>query len=145
SGRERPGCSGQERAPLLPSKGSRGEGDRRPGVRARPGPASARALADPDRGRSDRGAGAAVRARRGESGQASVELAAGAAVTLVVALLTLQLLAAGYAAVMADHAAEAGAIALANGRAPADAARSAVPGWPHGASRIQIEGNAVRV
>jgi hypothetical protein len=86
-----------------------------------------------------------VKARRGESGQASVELAAGAAVTVVVALLALQLLAAGYAAVMADHAAEAGALALANGRAPAEAARSAVPGWPQGASRIQIEGNAVRV
>jgi hypothetical protein len=86
-----------------------------------------------------------VRAWREESGQATVELAAGAAVTLVVALLALQLLAAGYAAVMAGHAAEAGALALANGRAPADAARSAVPGWPSGASRIQIEGNAVQV
>jgi hypothetical protein len=83
--------------------------------------------------------------RQGERGQASVELAAGAAVTLVIALLILQLLAAGYAAVMADHAAEAGALALANGRPPADAARAAVPGWPEGASRIQVDGNAVRV
>jgi hypothetical protein len=86
-----------------------------------------------------------VRAREEERGQASVELAAGAAVTLVVALLALQLLAAGYAVVMADHAAEAAALALVNGRAPADAARSAVPGWPEGASRIRVEGGAVRV
>jgi hypothetical protein len=86
-----------------------------------------------------------VRARYEENGQASVELAAGVAMTLVVGLLILQLLAAGYAAVMADHAAEAGALALANGRAPAPAARSAVPGWPRGASRIQVDGDAVRV
>ena len=81
----------------------------------------------------------------GQAGQASVELAAGAVAIVLAGLVALQLLAAGYAAVMADHAAEAGALALANGRAPADAARSAVPGWPQAASRIQIEGNAVRV
>ena len=80
-----------------------------------------------------------------EAGQASVELAAGAAVAILVGLLTLQLLAAGYAAVMADHAAEAGALALANGRAPAVAARSAVPGWPDAATRVRVEGGAVEV
>jgi hypothetical protein len=78
-----------------------------------------------------------VRPPAGERGQASV--------AVVVSLLALQLLAAGYAAVMADHAAEAGALALANGRPAADAARSAVPGWPHGAAHVQVEGDTVRV
>jgi pyrimidine deaminase RibD-like protein len=86
-----------------------------------------------------------VRPPAGERGQASVELAASADVAVVVSLLALQLLAAGYAAVMADHAAEAGALALANGRPAADAARSAVPGWPHGAAHVQVEGDTVRV
>ena len=81
----------------------------------------------------------------GEQGQASVELAAGAATVLIAALLVLQVLAAGYAAAMADHAAEAGALALANGRSPAGAARSAVPAWPDGATRVEVDGDAVRV
>ena len=80
-----------------------------------------------------------------EEGQATVELAAGAVEVAFVALLVLQLLAAGYAAVMADHAAEAGALALANRRSVQDAARSAVPAWPEKATRVEIEGDAVRV
>jgi hypothetical protein len=80
-----------------------------------------------------------------EEGQATVELAAGAVVIAFAALLVLQLLAAGYAAVMADHAAEAGALALANRRTAADAARSAVPAWPDKAIRVENEGDAVRV
>ena len=80
-----------------------------------------------------------------EAGQASVELAAGAAIAIVTGLVALQLLAAGYGAVMADHAAEAGALALANGREPAAAVRAAVPGWPAGATRVRVEGGAVEV
>ena len=80
-----------------------------------------------------------------ESGQASVELAAGAAALVLAALVTLQLLAAGYAAVMADHAAEAGALALADGRGAEEASLAAVPGWPHGAARVRIQGNTVLV
>jgi hypothetical protein len=83
--------------------------------------------------------------RAGIAAQASVELVAGAVVTLLVALLAFQLLATGYAAVMADHAAEAGALALANGRAAADAARSAVPAWPDAATRVRTEGDTVEV
>ena len=82
---------------------------------------------------------------RADGGQASVELVAGAALTFLVALLIFQVLAAGYAAVMADHAAEAGALALANGRPAGDAARSSVPAWPDGATRVRIEGDAVEV
>jgi hypothetical protein len=81
----------------------------------------------------------------GQAGQASVELAAGAVAIVLTGLVALQLLAAGYAAVMADHAAEAGALALADGRGATDAARSAVPAWPDGAVRVQVEGNAVVV
>jgi hypothetical protein len=84
--------------------------------------------------------------RRGEEvAQATVELAAGAVVTAFVALIALQLLAAGYATVMADHAAEAGALALANRRAVEHAARSAVPAWPKKATRVEVEGDEVRV
>jgi hypothetical protein len=80
-----------------------------------------------------------MRARaHAETGQASVELLAGAGALLVAALVALQLLAAGYAAVMADHAAEAGALALADGHGAAAAARSAVPGWPDGAIQVEV-------
>jgi hypothetical protein len=81
----------------------------------------------------------------GEPGQASVELAAGVMLALLAALVALQLLAVGYAAVMADHAAEAGALALANGHVAADAVRSAVPAWPHRATRVETEGDTVHV
>ena len=80
-----------------------------------------------------------------EAGQASVEFAAGAVTMTVAGLVALQLLAAGYALVMADHAAEAGALALANGRSAAGAARSAVPAWPDGAARVRVERDVVVV
>jgi hypothetical protein len=66
----------------------------------------------------------------GCAGQASVELVACAGALVLVGLIGFQLLAIGYAAVMADHSAQAAAGALLNGRAPAEAARAAVPGWP---------------
>ena len=84
-------------------------------------------------------------ATSGERGQASVELVAGAVLAMLVGALALQLLAAGYAAVMADHAAEAGAIALANGHPVAPAARSAIPAWPERASRVQVDRDVVEV
>jgi hypothetical protein len=86
-----------------------------------------------------------VRSPSGPPAQASVELLAGAAAVLAAALVALQLLAAGYAAVMADHAAEAGALAVANGRQAAGAARSSVPAWPDSAAHVEQEGNAVLV
>ena len=63
-----------------------------------------------------------------ERGQASVELVAALPALLLAALLSLQLLAAGYALTLADGAAEAGALALASGGSAADAAREALPG-----------------
>jgi hypothetical protein len=79
------------------------------------------------------------------SGQASVELAGALAAVLFAALLGFQLLAAGYGAVMADHAAEAAALALVNGKDPDDAARAAVPGWPKRALRTRSAHDRVEV
>ena len=80
-----------------------------------------------------------------DGGQASVELVAGALGLMLAGFVAFQLLAAGYAAVMAGHAAEAAALALANGRAPEDAADAAVPGWPRHAERVRREGGRVFV
>jgi hypothetical protein len=57
----------------------------------------------------------------------------GQAIVLLSGLVAFQLLAVGYGLVMADHAAEAAALALANGHDPEAAVRSAVPGWPRAA------------
>src|SRR2546426_6233108 len=48
-----------------------------------------------------------------------------------------------FRSVMADHAAEAGALALADGRVAEEASLAAVPGWPHGAARGTVGGNTV--
>ena len=66
---------------------------------------------------------------RGERGQAAVELVAGLPALMLVAAIVMQLLAVGYAAVLAGDAAEAGALALARGGAADAAARAAIPGW----------------
>ena len=79
------------------------------------------------------------------SAQAAVEVVAGSLATLLAGLVALQLLAAGYAVVMADHAAEAAALALANGRDAAGAARAAVPGWPEAATEVAVRGGTVSV
>jgi hypothetical protein len=64
---------------------------------------------------------------------------------LLSGLVAFQLLAVGYGAVMADHAAEAAALALANGHDPEAAVRSAVPGWPGSATRVARAGGRVTV
>jgi hypothetical protein len=78
-------------------------------------------------------------------GQASVELVGLAGALLLASLIAFQLLAAGYAVVMADHAAEAAALALANHRPAAQAAADAVPGWPRRALRVRRDRGAVAV
>jgi hypothetical protein len=78
-------------------------------------------------------------------GQASIELVAGAVLTLLAGLIAFQLLAAGYGAVMSGHAAEAAALAIANGRDAEQAARSAVPGWPQSKLEVERRGAQVRV
>lgn len=74
---------------------------------------------------------------RSARGQAQIELVAGIPILLVAALIALQLLAVGYAQSLADGAAEAGAIAAADGRDAESAARSGLPGWTE--SRVGVE------
>ena len=73
----------------------------------------------------------------GERGQASVELIASVPLLVGVALLCLQLLAAGYAVSLADGAVEAGATAVAAGLPAEPAARAALPGWAD--DRVSVE------
>lgn len=80
---------------------------------------------------------------RGARGQATVEVVAMLPLLAAAALALLQVLAAGVARELAGHAAEAGAVALAQGKDPRQAARDAVPAW----SRIDVHvgGRRVRV
>jgi len=80
-----------------------------------------------------------------ESGQASVELVVLAPLLVVVVLAAAQLLAAGAAAELADHAAEAAAVAMLQGADPVSAARDAVPGWSRSRMSVRVAGRRVRV
>lgn len=82
---------------------------------------------------------------RGERGQASVELVAALPALLVLALVVFQLLAVGYAAVLAGDAAEAGALALAGGANARAASRAAVPGWSRARMTVVVGAGTVRV
>ena len=83
--------------------------------------------------------------RAGEAGQASVELVTLAPLVVVVALAAAQLLAAGAAGELADHAAEAAAVALLQGGDPKAAARAAVPGWSRARMSVRVDGRKVHV
>lgn len=78
-----------------------------------------------------------------EAGQATVEAVAGIAALTLTGLLCLQLLAAGYAATLADGAAEAGAIAAVRGQPVTGAVRNALPGW--GRSRVEVSRAGSRI
>ncbi len=78
-----------------------------------------------------------------ERGQAQIELIAGIPFLLLAALIALQLLAVGYAQSLADGAAEAGAIAAADGRESEEAARAGLPGWAE--SRVEVDSGAGEV
>ena len=78
-------------------------------------------------------------------GQAAVELVALLPLVVAVALAVLQALAAGLAAELADHAAQSGAVAIAEGRDGAVAARAALPGWTRERVRVEVRGTRVRV
>lgn len=82
---------------------------------------------------------------RCEAGQASIELVALLPVLAAVALILLQALAAGAARVYAGHAAEAGAVALVEGRDARGAAAAALPGWSTGAVRVRVQRDGVSV
>jgi hypothetical protein len=80
-----------------------------------------------------------------ERGQALVEVVGGLPALLIVGLVLLQLLAAGYSAVLAGGAAEAGALALAADRDARDAVERALPGWSRARARVEVDGGMVRV
>ncbi|MFN8114041.1 MAG: hypothetical protein U0R51_12695 [Solirubrobacterales bacterium] len=80
-----------------------------------------------------------------ESGQAQIELIAGLPLLALAALIALQLLAVGYAQSLADGAAEAGALAAADGRDPAAAARDGLPGWARGRVEVDVDGGRIEV
>lgn len=80
-----------------------------------------------------------------EQGQSTVEMVAALPALLLVGLLTLQLLATGYALTLADGAAEAGALALVVGQPAGVAARNALPGWAEDDIDVSVEGGRVTV
>ena len=80
-----------------------------------------------------------------EGGQASVELLCALPLLLAVGLAGFQLLAVGYASVLAGGAAEAGALALAGGADPRASAREALPGWSRARASVEVDGGRVEV
>jgi hypothetical protein len=86
-----------------------------------------------------------VRVGAGARGQATIETIALAPVIVAIGLALLQLLAVGYASVLAGNAAEAGALALAAGADARDGAKQALPGWSRARARVEVEGGRVEV
>jgi hypothetical protein len=82
---------------------------------------------------------------KGQRGQAAVELVGILPLIVTVILVVAQLLAAGVAHELAGHAAEAGALAVAERSDPAQAVRDAVPGWSRGRVSVQVSGRRVTV
>jgi hypothetical protein len=80
-----------------------------------------------------------------QRGQAAIELVAGIPALLIAGCIAFQLLAAGYALTIADGAAEAGALALAEGRPAARASRAALPGWAAERADVRVAGGRVTV
>jgi hypothetical protein len=74
-----------------------------------------------------------------------VEALAMVPLVLAVGLGALQLLAVGYASVLAGGAAEAGALALAGGGDPRTGAREALPRWSQTRASISVERGEVEV
>lgn len=85
------------------------------------------------------------RLRTADHGQATVELLGAVPALLLLGLVAFQLLAVGYAAVLAGNAAEAGALAAAGGADARDAARAAVPGWQRARMKVEVESERVNV
>jgi hypothetical protein len=79
------------------------------------------------------------------AGQATVETVALVPLVVAIGLAVLQLLAVGYASVLAGSAAEAGALALAAGADPRAGVREALPGWSKTRARVSVDGGQVEV
>lgn len=82
---------------------------------------------------------------RHEVGQAQIEFVGSLPLLIAVGAIVLQLLAVGWSQSLADGAAEAGAIAVVDGREPREAARAAVPGWAEKRVEVDREGGRVEV
>jgi hypothetical protein len=82
---------------------------------------------------------------RSTAGQSTVEVIGLLPLLLAVGLGVLALLSAGAAREAADGAAEAGAVALLQGRDARAAARAALPGRPHDRTRITVAAGRVTV
>jgi Flp pilus assembly protein TadG len=78
-------------------------------------------------------------------GQSTVEVIGLLPMLLAVGLGAFSLLSAGAARQAAGGAAEAGAVALLQGRDGSDAARAALAGWPRKRTRITLTGRRVTV
>jgi Flp pilus assembly protein TadG len=85
---------------------------------------------------------AALRDRRG---QASVELLGVLPLIVVLGLAAVQLMAVGYASILAGNAAEAGALALAGGADARSGVRDALPGWSRARARVTVDNGRVTV
>lgn len=79
------------------------------------------------------------------SGQAQIEVVAGVSALLAAGLICFQLLAAGLTVTLADGAAEAGALALAGGGDPQEAAHDALPGFARGRVEVEVEDGRIEV
>jgi Flp pilus assembly protein TadG len=86
-----------------------------------------------------------MRRARGSSGQSTVEVVGLLPLLLAAALGVVSLLSAGAAQHAAGGAAEAGAVALLQGRDAQAAARAALGGWPARRTRITVHGRSVTV
>jgi hypothetical protein len=78
-------------------------------------------------------------------GQATIETVALIPALVAIGLGILQLLAVGYASVLAGNAAEAGALALAAGADARAGVKEALPGWSRARARIGVEDGRVEV
>jgi hypothetical protein len=74
-----------------------------------------------------------------------VELLGAVPALVLLGLVVFQFLAVGYSGVLAGNAAEAGALALANGGDARGGARAATPGWSRARMRVSVSGGRVRV
>lgn len=85
------------------------------------------------------------RGLRGACGQATTEMVGMLPILVAIVLGVAQLLAAGLAHELADHAAEAGAVAILEGADPERAARDALPGWAAAHVAVAVHERRVEV
>jgi hypothetical protein len=85
------------------------------------------------------------RSSRSSAGQATVELLVAIPLLALAGAIALQLLLAGYALILADGAAEAGALALAAGRPVRVAVGRSLPGWAKERTEVVIRDGEVTV